>query len=578
MKTAKPNSWWHSVNRRSLRADLFAGLTGAVIVLPQGVAFAMLAGLPPEYGLYTAIVPVIIAAMFGSSHHLMSGPTTPISVVVLTTVSAFALPETPTYISLVLTLTFMVGLFQFLMGLARLGMLVNFISHSVVIGFTTGAALLIITAQMKNALGLEFARDLSFWSNWGQIVQQFSDLNPYALSITIATLVTALIIQYFRPNWPSLFLAMICGSLLASLLGGTARDIELIGSLPNQLPPLSTPNLNLDTIGQLASGALAIALLGLVEAISIARSIAAQSHQAHDANREFVGQGLSNLAGSFFSSYASSGSFTRSGVNYRAGAQTPLAAVFSAVAVVLILLFAAPLAAYLPIPAMAAVLMLVAFRLIDWRQIKVILKANPVDAAVLITTFISTLFVELTFAIYVGVMLSLVLHLNRISYPTIHSLLPDENSVERRFVPTTLDAECPQLKIIRIDGSLFFGSSNYIERSLRDISDNMPEQKHLLIIASGINFIDVAGAEFLIREAKRRREKGGALYLCAVKEGVSQILRKGGYIKQFGDKHIFETKEVAIHSIYQALDQQHCQKCRIQAFIECPENTNKNQG
>lgn len=577
MKPRNHIGWWNNINRTTLRQDLFAGLTGAVIVLPQGVAFAMLAGLPPEYGLYTAIVPVIIAALFGSSHHLMSGPTTPISVVVFTTISVLALPETPSYITLVLTLTFMVGLFQLLMGLARLGMLVNFISHSVVIGFTTGAALLIITAQIKNVMGLEVARDLSFWNNWEQIIQQFTDLNLFAVITTAITLVAALIIQHFRPNWPSLFLAMVFSSLIANLLGGSTRGIELIGALPNQLPPLSIPDFNLDTLGQLASGALAIALLGLVEAISIARSIATQSHQIHDANREFVGQGLSNLAGSFFSSYASSGSFTRSGVNYRSGAQTPLAAIFSAIAVALILLFATPLATYLPVPAMAAVLILVALRLIDWHQITVILKANPVDAAVLITTFIATLFVELTFAIYVGVMLSLVLHLNRISYPTIRSLLPNENSTERRFISVTPDKECPQLKIIRIDGSIFFGSSNYIERSLRDISESKPEQTHLLIIASGINFIDVAGAEFLVREAKRRREKGGALYLCAVKEGVQQILSKGGYTNQFGQNNIFETKEAAIHTIYQLLNQQHCQKCHIQIFIECPDNKYKNK-
>lgn len=563
------SAWWHKVNRQTLRQDLFAGLTGAVIVLPQGVAFAMLAGLPPEYGLYTAIVPVIIAALFGSSHHLMSGPTTPISVVVFTTVSALALPETPAYISLVLTLTFMVGLFQLVMGLARMGMLVNFISHSVIIGFTAGAALLIITSQMKNVFALELPRDLDFWSNWYRIFQQLPDTNLYALAVAIATLVMALLIRRLLPNWPSLFIAMVFGAIVAELLGGAEQGIQLVGSLPNHLPPLSTPDLNLNTIGQLASGALAIALLGLMEAVSIARSIAAQSHQPHDANREFIGQGLSNLAGSFFSSYASSGSFTRSGVNYRAGAQTPLAAVFSALAVGLVILFAAPLAAYLPIPAMAAVLLLVAFRLVDWHHIKVIFKANPVDAAVLSTTFIATLFVELSFAIYVGVMLSLVLHLNRISYPSILSLRPEQDSPDRRFIAAAPSEECPQLKIIRIDGSLFFGSSNYIERTLRDIDEDNPEQKHVLIIGSGINFIDVAGAELLIREAQRRRELGGDLYLCAVKEGVCNILKKGGYIDQFGRENIFDSKAEAIQQIYAKLDMERCQQCSLRIFTEC---------
>ncbi len=569
MRLTSRHNWWNNLNRTEMRQDLFAGLTGAVIVLPQGVAFAMLAGLPPEYGLYTAIVPVIIAALFGSSHHLMSGPTTPISIVVFTTVSALALPETPAYIALALTLTFMVGLFQLLMGLARLGMLVNFISHSVIIGFTAGAALLIITSQMNNLLALELPRNLSFWNNWSQIIQHLPDTNLHALAVAVATLVVALIIRRLRPDWPSLFIAMVFGAIIADLLGGAKQGIQLVGSLPNQLPPLSAPNLNLDTIGQLASGALAIALLGLMEAVSIARSIAAKSHQPHDANREFIGQGLSNLVGSFFSSYASSGSFTRSGVNYRAGARTPLAAVFSALAVALVILVAAPLAAYLPIPAMAAVLLLVAIRLIDWQHIKVIFKANPVDAAVLSTTFIATLFVELTFAVYVGVILSLVLHLNRISYPDIISLRPDENSSERHFIPATQAKECPQLKIIRIDGSLFFGSINYIERYIRDINEKHSQQKNVLIIGSGINFIDVAGAELLVREAQRRSKMGGALYLCAVKEGVYNILKKGDYLKQLGTENIFASKAEAIEQIYPRLDAERCQQCNVRIFSEC---------
>lgn len=565
----RPPDWWRKINRRSLRQDLFAGLTGAVIVLPQGVAFALLAGLPPEYGLYTAIVPVIVAALFGASHHLMSGPTTPISLVVFTTVSALAVPETPAYIALVLTLTFLVGLFQLIMGLARMGMLVNFISHSVIIGFTAGAALLIITSQMNNALSLDLPHDLSFWNTWYHLLEHLPQTNLYALAVTTATLLLALLIRRLRPGWPSLFLAMIGGALVAQLLGGTDKGIQLVGSLPDHAPPFSLPDLDLDTISKLASGALAIALLGLMEAVSIARSIAVQSHQPHDANREFIGQGLSNLVGSFFSSYASSGSFTRSGVNFRAGAQTPLAAIFSALAVLLVILFAAPLAAYLPIPAMAAVLLLVAVRLIDWAHIKVIFKANPVDAAVLITTFAATLFVELTFAIYVGVMLSLVLHLNRISHPRILSLHPAQTGQERRFVASTPGQECPQLKIIRIDGSLFFGSIDYIERALHDIDADNPGQKHVLIIGSGINFIDVSGAELLIREAKRRRQLGGDLYLCDIKEGVCDVLRRGGYLDQFGHDHIFDNKGEAIEKIFPQLDPERCKLCRVRTFTEC---------
>ncbi len=561
--------WLALVNRQSLRQDMLAGLTGAVIVLPQGVAFAMLAGLPPQYGLYTAIVPVIIAALFGSSNHLVSGPATPIAIIVFATVSALASPETPAYITLVLTLTFLVGVFQLLMGLARLGMLVNFISHSVIIGFTAGAALLIFTSQLKHVLGIEIPHGLTLWHHWQTLLQQLPDTHWHTVAVAVATLLIAIVIRQLLPRWPALFIAMIGGTLVAMALGGEQSGIKLVGSLPTELPPLSSPDFSLETISQLASGALAIALLGLMEAVSIARSIAAKSHQPHDANKEFIGQGLSNIAGSFFSSFASSGSFTRSGINYRSGAKTPLAAVFSAVGIAVILLMFAPLAAYLPIPAMGAVLLLVAWGLIDWHHIKIILKANPVDAAVLVTTFIATLFVELTFAVYVGVILSLVLHLNRISYPTILSRIPDNHDGHRRFVNATPDKECPQLKIIRIDGSLFFGSVNYIESALRSFDQNNPAQTKLLIIGSGINFIDVAGADLLVREAQRRRALGGDLYLCSIKPGVCDILKKGDYISEVGDDHVFTTKRAAIAAIYATLDRQRCATCQVKSFTEC---------
>ncbi len=562
--------WWRSLSRRTLQRDLWAGLTGAVIVLPQGVAFALLAGLPPEYGLYTAIVPVIIAALFGSSHHLMSGPTTPISVVLFTTVSVLAPPETPAYISLILTLTFMVGAFQLAMGLARLGMLVNFISQAVIIGFTAGAALLIITSQTRHLLGLEMSRDLSFWRAWQSVAQHLGDSHLPSLIVGITTLVVAIAIQRLRPRWPSLFIAMVIGALTAAVMGGADVGIRLLGELPSELPPISAPDFSLTTFAQLASGAFAIALLGLLEAVSIARSIAAFSHQQHDANREFVGQGLSNIVGSFFSSFASSGSFSRSGINFRAGAVTPLAAVFSALLVFLIVLIAAPLAAYLPIPAVAMILILVAYRLIDWRQIRTIFRANPTDAAVLITTFTATLFVELTFAVYVGVILSLMLHLNRISHPSIVSMVPRDTQLGRRFDEAPLKHECPQLSIVRIDGSLFFGASNFVERGLRDIDSAKGGANRILILGDGINFIDVTGAEALLREAERLRSRGGDLYLCDLKAGVLEVMEKGGYAKELGLKNVFGTKSEAIAAIYPELDHERCRQCQVRLFKECP--------
>ena len=568
--------WWHKLSKKTLRHDLYAGLTGAIVVLPQSVALALLAGLPVEYGLYTAIVPVIIAALLGSSFHLMSGPTTAISIVVFATIAPLAEPGSSTYISLALTLTLAAGLFQLALGLARMGALVNFISHTVIVGFTAGAAILVITSQLQHMVGIWLPRDQSFLNTWSQLIEKLPLWDLTALSITVITIITALLANRFIPRWPGLLLAMVTASLFAQTMGGDASGIKFVGALPSSLPPISSPDFSLETWQQITSGALAIAILGLMESVSIARSISHKSHQLHNANQEFIGQGVSNIVGSFFSSYASSGSFTRSALNYSVGAKTPMAAIFSAIGVAIILLTAASLAAYLPIACMAGILLLVAYKLFDLRAIKTILITSRADAAVLATTFFATVFIELTFAIYVGVMLSLILHLIRISHPNIVSRTPDPEHRNRRFTSNGLSNQnCPQLKIIRIDGSVFFGSVSDIEAALHHIGNHSSTQNRVLIICSGINNIDVSGAELLKREASRRRSFGGALYLCSVKPDVRRLLQKGGFLDSIGKKNIFRSKASAIRKIYKQLDDERCKQCSARIFRECPATGDK---
>ncbi len=561
--------WWPRVNRESLKADLIAGFTGAVVVLPQGVAFALIAGLPPVYGLYTAMVPPVIAALFGSSRHLISGPTTAISIVVFATVSKFAEPGSAKYISMVFTLTFLAGAYQFALGLARMGALVNFVSHSVVIGFTAGAAVLIATSQLKHFFGISIPPGESFLHTWQDIFLQFHNANPYVAAIAMVTLISGVLFIRYKPRWPGMLFAMIIGSLLAALLAYETKGIKLIGQLPAHLPPFSAPDLSLKSIKALGSGALAIAMLGLVEAVSIAKSVALKSGQRIDGSQEFMGQGLSNIIGSFFSSYAASGSFTRSGINYTAGAVTPMAAIFAAGALVLILLAVAPLAAHLPIAAMAGILLIVAYRLIDFHHIAGILRTSKRETSVLLTTFFATLFVELEFAIYVGVMLSLVIYLIRTSRPGIVTRVPDPESPGRHMVTDPNLPECPQIKIVRVDGSLFFGAVDHVQNEFQRLAMQNPGQKHLLIIGNGINFIDIGGAEMLVQEAKRRRAVGGGIYLSKVKEEVCGILKRGQFVEQLGGENIFVTKVDAITSIFGRLDRSICERCDKRIFLEC---------
>lgn len=566
--------WWPQVNGKTLRADASAGLTGAIVALPQGVAFATIAGMPPEYGLYAAMVPAIVAALFGSSWHLVSGPTTAASIVLFASLSTFAEPGSAEYVKLALTLTFMVGAIQLLMGLVRLGSLVNFISHSVVIGFTAGAAILIATKQLSNFFGVEIERGLNFHEVLWHFAGHLGEINLFVTGVALATLVSGILVRRFTPQIPYMIVAIVVGSLVAALLDllyGTATGISTVGALPGTLPPLSAPDLSLNTIRDLAPVALAATLLALTEAVSIARSLAARSGQRIDGNQEFLGQGLSNLVGSFTSSYVATGSFNRSGVNYEAGARTPLAAAFAGVMLMALMPLVGPWGSFLPNAAMAGILFLVAWGLIDFHHIHLIIRASRSETGIMATTFLATLFLELEFAILFGVMLSLVIYLSRTSRPRIVTRVPNPSLPRRNFVtqgPTGLP-ECPQIKFMRIDGSLFFGAVNHVEQVLQDIDQYRPEQKHVLLVASGINFVDVAGAEMLAKEAERRRALGGGLYLYGVKEPVCAFLRRGGYIDRIGHDNVFTSKTLAIRTIVERLNLDACSRCDKRIFLEC---------
>ena len=564
--------WMRLVNKESLKADFFAGLTGAVIVLPQGVAFATIAGLPPEYGLYTAMVTPIIAALFGSSHHLVSGPTTAISIVIFSAVSHHAEPGTSEFISQALTLTFLAGVYQVAFGLARLGSLVNFVSHTVVIGFTAGAAILIATSQMKHILGINIPKGESFLHIWYDIFIDIGSINFHLVIIALATLISALLAKKFFPKLPNLLIGMVVGSLLAIGMSGITDSIKLIGEIPAHLPPLSSPTFSFETIKMLAPEAFAIALLGLIEAVSISRAIATKSSQRINANQEFIGQGLSNITGSFFSSYAGSGSFTRSGINYDAGARSPLSAIFAAITLMGIVLLIAPLTAYLPIAAMGGVILLVAYNLIDFHHIKGTLKVSKSETTILVTTFLGTLFLELEFAIYLGVLLSLVLFLAKTSTPRIPSLAMDEEPSQSNRKLINIEKkpikQCPQLKIIRIDMSVYFGSINHIQNRIARIVEN-ERIKHILVVGTGINFIDLAGSEGLISESNRLKKLGGGLYFVGLKSNVYEFAAKSHFIRHIGHDHFFDNKTKAFRDIYLKLDRDGCEQCNALVFKEC---------
>jgi MFS superfamily sulfate permease-like transporter len=484
-------AWWPMVNRGTLREDFMAGLTGAVVVLPQGVAFATIAGMPPEYGLYAGIVPAIIAALFGSSWHLVSGPTTAASLVLFSILSTYAEPGSAPYVQLAFTLTFMVGLIELSLGLARLGALVNFISHSVVIGFTAGAAILIATNQVKNFFGLSIPRGASFVETWQTLFTHLDQIGPYVTTVSLVTLLIGILVRRFLPRWPYMIIAMLGGSVLGILLQQAGvKTISTVGALPSALPPLSMPTLSFDSLRDLFSGAVAVTLLALTEAVSIAR-------------------------------------------------------------------------------AMAGVLFLVAWGLIDFHHIRQIIRTSRAETAILLITFVATLSIALEEAIVIGVLLSLVIYLSRTSRPRVVKRVPDPQDPKRKFTHNPALPECPQMKIVRVDGSLFFGAVSAVQESFRLFEKKTPSQKHLVVVASPINFVDVAGAEFLATEAKRRRAQGGGLYFIQLKSVVLNTLRKGGFMETINEENSYRSKSEAIASVFSKLDPQVCRNCRLRVFNEC---------
>ncbi|WP_300118084.1 SulP family inorganic anion transporter [Rhodoferax sp.] len=566
--------WKHLVDRNTIRADLIAGLSGALIVLPQGVAFATIAGMPPEYGLYAAMLPAIVAALFGSSWHLVSGPTTAISIAVFAAISPLAEPGSPQFISMVLTLTFLAGLFQLILGLARMGVLVNFISHTVVIGFTAGAALLIAASQVKNFFGLDIARGVPFHVVIEQFFLQMGNVNPYVCAVGAITLAVGIAAKKFMPKLPYMIVAMVIGSVVAYLInaefGPSVTQIKTVGALSASLPPLSMPDFSYATLHKVLFPALIVTMLALTEAVSISRAIAVKSEQHIDGNQEFIGQGLSNLVGSFFSGYASSGSFNRSGVNFEAGAKTPLATVFASIFLLLVLLLVAPLASYLPTAAMAGILFLVAWGLIDFHHIGAIGKISRAETVILWVTLLGTL-VDLEKGIFFGILLSLALYLYRVSRPSVVPYVPAMEQGAYHFVNALGRPECPQFRIVRINGSIFFGAVDFVRNALLQIDESNPRQKTVMILARGINFIDVAGAEMLEQEARRRRKLGGGLYFYRCSKTIYQFLRKADKLDDIGVGAFFPAMSNWIKPIYSTLDSEICRNCKARIFTECNE-------
>jgi SulP family sulfate permease len=564
-------SWLRGYRWRFLKPDLIAGLTVAVVAVPQSMAYALIAGLPVEYGLYASIVPTIVGCLWGSSAHLITGPTTTASLVVFSTLSVLAAPGGPDYIQLALLLSLMVGLVKIAMGVARLGALLNFVSHAVLTGFTTGAAVLIAAKQLPDLLGLRMVKGVFLPEQIYQMLRLAHQIQLLPVLLGVGTILIILALKRWRPAWPGTLLAMALAGGLVALLRLDQRGVAVVGAIPAGLPPLSWPTL--ETMGQfapLAPGALAIAILGLVEAMSIARAIADVTRQRLNVNQEFIGQGLANISAALFSGYAGSGSFTRSAVNFRSGAKTPLSGIISSAAVAATLLLAAPLATQLPRAALAGVLIVVAWEMVYPNAIARTVRSTRSDAAVLVVTFVCTLLLRIEFAIYVGVLLSIGLHLAATSHPRIYSVVPDLST--GKMVDANFGDICCQMQIVHVEGSIFFGSTAFVNDDLQRRLRNHPGTAHMLLRMHKVNTLDASGIHILeILLAELRRRQGG-LYFSAVNHRVFEVLKNSGFLKDVGESHVHTATGAAIRQAMRESFCAHvCAACPVNVFQECPE-------
>ncbi|MGV6844895.1 MAG: SulP family inorganic anion transporter [Lutibacter sp.] len=571
IKQIFPFLTWLPMVRQTWKADLIAGITGTIIVIPQAVAFAMIAGMPPVYGFYTAMLTPVIAALFGSSYHLVSGPTTTSSIVLYSIISKHVNPanDIEAFVSLAILLSFMAGVIKLVMGIARIGKLVNFVSNSVIIGFSAGAGVLIAFKQLKHIFGIKVPQGSSFSHIIQFIGYHIAEMNGYVFSVAIGTLLMALIIKRIKKiSRLYMLIAMIFGSFLAIWLGGSTHGIETVGYIPSNLPPFKLPDFNYNNMRMLNSGAIILATLGLVEVAAISRSISLHTHQKVNLNQEFVSQGISNVVSSFFSCYTSSSSFTRSSINYQSGAKTRFSAFVSSFGLMLVMLFFAKYASFLPKAAMGGIILLVGYNLVDFERIKIIIKSSKRELIVFSATFLGTLFLDLQQALVIGIFFSLFFYLEKTSKPNIAILGIDKKN---RFINIIRDKnikECPQLHIIRVDGSVYFGSVESISNYFSDLYENN-DGKHLLVIAEGINFIDLAGAEWLMNEVKKWKTTNRDIYFSGMKLISQNVLIKGGFFNEIGEYHFFKDKKTAIESIYRELDKKRCDSCELKVFLEC---------
>ena len=543
-------SWMRTYRRGDLSGDLSAGLTVAVMLIPQGMAYAMLAGLPPVVGLYAATIPLIVYAFVGSSRQLAVGPVAIVSLLTLSGISALAEPGSGQFVALAALLALLSGVIQLGLGLLRAGFIVNFISHAVISGFTSAAAIVIGLSQLKQLLGVSLASGHSVFELVAEAALRIGEANPYTVTIGVVSIALLVAAKKIVPKFPAALVVVVLGTLTTWFFDLPDQGVAIVGAVPGGIPAPSIPLLETRAIPALLVTALTISFVGFMESFAVAKSIATREKYKIDANRELKGLGLANVAAGFFSGYPVTGGFSRSAVNYQAGARTGLASIVTALLILATLFAFTSLFHYLPTAVLAAIIVVAVYGLVDVHGAVHLFKLKRTDGWALLITFAATLAIGIETGILVGIAFSMLVFIWRSAYP--HSarlgyLARDDifRNVERFPEAVTF----PGTLILRIDASLYFANMAFLEHSLRSVLVDQPECHDIILDFAGVNDMDAVAVETLEALIGEMESQGVTVRIAAMKGPVRDITARAGWPERFGDRIAYGSIERALEDM-----------------------------
>lgn len=551
IKQILPIFQWLSTYKRSfLRGDLFAGLTVGIMLIPQGMAYALIAGLPPVYGLYASIVPQLIYAVLGTSRQLSVGPVAMDSLLVAAGVSLLAVEGTDTYIAFAILLAFFMGAFQLLLGVFRLGFITNLLSKPVISGFTSAAALIIGLNQIKYLLGVNISKSNRFYEIVIESIDKLNETHLITLIMGIAGIVIIKTLKRIHDNIPGSLMAVVLGTFVVYLFGLEESGVSIVKNIPDGLPGFILPDFSLGKFGEVLPLAFTISVVAFMEAFSVAKAVEVKrrDHKVIP-NQELIGLGAANLIGSFFQSYPVTGGFSRTAVNHQAGAITPLASIISAILVAFTLIFLTPLFYYLPHAILAAIIMVAVSNLFDWNYAKKLLHDSKKEFLVLLFTFLVTLNIGMVVGIVTGIILSILLFLYRSAYPHIARLGRIKGHHEFRNVTRFHDLETwEEIAIIRVDAPLSFINIQEISEYIGDLISHETKVKEIIIDAGPVSHLDATAAEGFHTILDELNQKGVRLVLCDIIGPVRDTMKQTGLTQAIGKKNLFLSLSEALEN------------------------------